>query len=249
MARAVLIFRNAAVENARLELEARQIAPIASAIANMQNGATRRDPSGARGRRQLDRRGAGAARRHGSRLSHHRRHPGCVSRAEDRLQRGDGPARTGDARGDGRHRRHPLRRPGYRQGGGRLVGAHRGSGFQPRGDHDRGRADREHGQDRRRRLGARAGCGRRRRRRREKQRARCRRGGRGDGRDRPVRRARSARSSASSTTSRFKPICWRSTPASRRRGRATPGAVSPSSPPRCADCRSARRKRPRRSRR
>ena len=62
------------------------------------------------------------------------------------------------------------------------------------------------------------------------------------------RRRRSPRSSASSTRSRSRPTCWRSTPASRRRAPATPAAASRWSPPKCALWRSARRKPPRRSR-
>ena len=62
------------------------------------------------------------------------------------------------------------------------------------------------------------------------------------------RRSRSARSSASSTRSPSRPICWRSTPASRRRAPAKPAAASRSSPRKCARSPSARPKRPRRSR-
>ena len=61
-------------------------------------------------------------------------------------------------------------------------------------------------------------------------------------------RLRSIRSSQSSTRSRFRPICWRSTPGSRRRARARRARASQSWLPKCARWRFARRKRPRRSR-
>ena len=139
-------------------------------------------------------------------------------------------------------------RQGSDGGGRRSVAPHRGAGRQPRGDDgdaDRGDGD---GEEVGRRDAARAPSRRGRRRERQEERATsCARRSRRWAPS-PSRRSRSARSSASSTRSLSRPIFWRSTPASRRRAPATQGAASPSSPRKCAPWRSARRKRPRKSR-
>ena len=129
-----------------------------------------------------------------------------------------------------------------------LSQPHRAAGGAPRGDGGGARRDHRDAEEVGRGRQAGGGRGRQRRRQRQEGRGRRQAGGRGDGRDRQIVGRRSARSSASSTRSRSRPICWRSTPASRRRAPATPAAASRSSPPRCARSPSVRRKPPRRSR-
>jgi HAMP domain-containing protein len=162
MARAVLVFRDAAAENARLEYEARENRANCERDRQQaeaaQNEAIRHERAVV-----VSSIGVALARLADMDLAY--RITADIPAAygeQDRLQCGDGPARAGDARGHGGHRRHSRGRPGHRQGGRRLVDAHRAAGFQPRTDDGCGRADRQHSQDRRRRRGA---CANRRRRR------------------------------------------------------------------------------------
>ena len=177
------------------------------------------------------------------------RHSRRLSQAAGRFQRGDRPARRGDAERDRQHRARST--PGPQEISAASDDLSRRTEQQAASLEETAAALDEITatvQEIGRRRDPCAPGGRHRRRGRQEERRGGAPGGRGDGRASPNRRSRSARSSASSTRSPSRPICSRSTPASRRRGRARPAAASRSSPPKCARWPSVRRKRPRRSR-
>ena len=197
MARAVLVFRDAAVEKARLEAEAERQRELGE-IARADNERAQRDAIDHERAivAEFSRLGPVAAGGQGSALSHVPRHPRRLSSAAGRFQRGDRPARGGDGDRRPAQRGDPRRHGSYRHRDRRSLAAHRAAGGEPRrGGGETRRGDRNGAPHRR---DHRSGARRRRRnpvRRAEERRGHSPRGGR-DGRDREFVAAGLARSSA-----------------------------------------------------
>ncbi len=249
MAKAVLVFQEAAVENARLEREAAEHRAQAE-------GERARNEQAQREAIEQERAvvansiGVGFAQAGGQEpdLSHADGHSRGLSQAASRLQRRDRPARRGDAERD---RQHGAIHSGTQEISTAADDLSRRTEQQAASLEQTAAALDEITATVKKSAEGREPCargGRRRRRRRQEERrgGACKRSTRWMPSPNP--RSRSAKSSASSTRSRSRPICSRSTPASRRRGRAKRAAASRWWLPRCARWRSVRPERPRRSR-